>query len=160
MGYGYSVDLREKLIAVWQKRKLNVEELAELFDVGTATVKRWQRLYRETGAVKPKPHGGGRKLVISETQLEIVQQLVQSHPDWTEEEFHAELCNKHDFAVSRSSVGRAIRKLGYSVKKSPLLLPSEIVLPSSSDEKSISDRSPEYPLRVWFLWTKRVQTSR
>lgn len=160
MGYGYSLDLREKLIRAWKKRGLTVDELAELFDVGTATVKRWQKRFRETGSVAPRPHGGGRSLAVSVEQLPILEEVVLQHPDWTEDEYTAHLQQEHGFTASRSSIGRAIRRLGYTVKKRPSPQRRRTVLMCGGDTDNTSEMSPSSPLRVWFLWTKRAPTSR
>jgi transposase len=52
------LDLRTRIIEAWQAEKLLVPELASRFKVGTATVKRFIRRFRETGSVEPLPHGG------------------------------------------------------------------------------------------------------
>jgi transposase len=160
MGHGYSLDLREKLVGAWLRRGLNVQELSELFGVGSATVKRWQRLYRETGRVDPRPHGGGRPRAIADDQLPIVEKLVKAHPDWTDDEYTAYLKKEHGFTASRSAVGRTIRRLGYSVKKRPSPLRRKIVQRFEQDESSTSETSATSPLHVWFSWTKQARTSR
>lgn len=159
MGYGYSLDLRERVITAWQKGNLKLPELAELFGVSIPTIKRWTRRYRETGSVSPLPHGGGHPRVLSEPQIELVERMVLEHPDWTEEEYTAHVVDNHGFVVSRSTVGREIRRLGYSVKKRPSPRQKEIVLMSDDEEQSTSEMSPTSPLRVWYLWTKRAPTS-
>jgi transposase len=160
MGYGYSLDLREKLIAAWQNRGLSTDELAELFGVGTATVKRWKRRYRETGSVEALAHGGGHPLAISEEQLPIIEELVKRHPDWTEEEYTEHLVKEHGLTASRSAVGRTIRRLGYSVKKRPSPQRRRTVQMLDEDESNTCETSETSPLHVWFLWTKRARTSR
>ena len=160
MGYGYSLDLREKLVSAWQRRGLTVEELSELFEVGTATVKRWQRRYRETGAVEPRPHGGGRRVALTEEQVAALRGLVMSQPDRTEEEYTEELRSRYGMQASRSAVGRAIRRMGFSVKKRPSQRRREIVPMYDEDASNTCETSASSPLRVWFLWTKRAPTSR
>jgi transposase/transposase-like protein len=59
MAKGYSVDLRERVIAASQRGGLTDEEAAKLFQIGEATVHRWKRLKRETGGLEPRPYGGG-----------------------------------------------------------------------------------------------------
>jgi transposase len=160
MGLGYSLDLRQKLVEAWKKRALTVEELSELFGVGTATVKRWQRRYRETGAVEPRPHGGGRRVALTQEQVAALRGLVMSQPDWTEEEYTENLRTHHGMQASRSAVGRAIRRMGFSVKKRPSQRRREIVQMSDEDASNICETSASSPLRVWFLWTKPARTSR
>ena len=76
-----SLNLRRRIIRAWQEEKPSVEELAERFAVGTATVKRFTRRFRETGSVDPRPHGGGQKDKILPDMLPRVQQLIEGNPD-------------------------------------------------------------------------------
>jgi len=155
-----SEDLRRRIIAAWQKKKLSTEELADLFGVGTATIKRLKRTYRDTKAVKPKPHGGGTKPIIDEERAPLLEALIQRHPDWTEDQFAKELAKLHGIRIGESTVGRAIRRLGYSVKKKRSSRKSATGRTSENAANAISNESETSPLRVWFLWTKPARTSR
>jgi transposase len=156
-----SDDLRQRIIDTWRKHKsLSNEELAERFAVGPATVGRLKRRFRESGSVAPKPHGGGQPRKISPEKERIVEALLQAHPDWSEDRYAEVLEREHGLKVSPATVGRTVRRLGYSVKKSPSSPPkrtSPTLSGSGSNTKSESETSP---LRVWFLWTKRARTSR
>lgn len=160
MGAPVSEDLRQRIIAAWQKRKLTGFELADLFGVGEATVKRLKRRFLDTGSVKPKPHGGGGQPIIGKEQEPIVEALVQQHPDWSEDQFAKALADEREIVASAATVGRAIRKLGYSVKKRRSSRKSAIEQPSSSADDSTSSESKTLPLHVWFLWTKPARTRR
>lgn len=160
MGAPVSDELRERVVAAWQKKKLTGLELAELFGIGEATVKRIKRRFLDTGSVKPKPHGGGQKPIIGKMQEQLVEALVQKHPDWTEDQFAKALADEHGIVASAVTVGRAIRRLGYSVKKRRSSRKSVIEQTSSSDESDTSNESKTLPLRVWFLWTKPARTLR
>lgn len=155
-----SADLRRRIVQAWKKRKLTTPELAELFDVGEATVGRLKRLFRETGHIEPKAHGGGRHAIIGPDEEHLVEALVQVHPDWTEEEFAAALKADHGIKASAITVGRVIRRLGYSVKKKRSSRKSATAKRSKLDDESSDKPSQTSPLRVWFLWTKRARTSR
>lgn len=155
-----SVDLRRRIIGAWQKQKLTTKELAKVFGVGEASVTRLKRLFRETKSVEPRPHGGGNPRRIPEDQEHLVKQLVLEHPDWTEEHYAEDLAEKHGLAASSVTVGRVIRKLGYSVKKRPWSRANGIDQTSSDGDASTSNERPRSPLRVWFLWTKPARTSR
>jgi len=160
MGAPVSDDLRERVVSVWQKKNLTSLELAELFGIGEATVKRIKRRFLDTGSVKPKPHAGGTKPIIGKEQEPVVEALVQKHPDWSEDQFAKALADEHGIVASAVTVGRAIRKLGYSVKKRRSSRKSVIEQPSSSEGKATSNESKTLPLRVWFLWTKPARTRR
>ena len=38
-------------------------------------------LYRETGTIKPKPHGGGAMAIIKKSELKQIEELVNEQPD-------------------------------------------------------------------------------
>ncbi len=157
---GLSLDLRRRVLESWEKDKSQTyKELAQRFGIGEATVSRWKRLYRETGSVEPREHGGGRRRIIKPEQEAMVEKLVLAHPDWTEVEYQAAL-REQGIEASRATVGRLIRSLGYTVKKRPSLPPSETKSTLKEGESSTSKPSETSPFRVWFSWTKPAQTSR
>lgn len=157
---GLSLDLRLRVLEAWKSDKsLTYKQLADRFGIGEATISRWRRLYRETGAVEPRPHGGGRRRVIKPEQEPLVEKLVLEHPDWTEVEYQ-EALGELGIQASRATVGRVIRSLGYTVKKRPSLPPSETKTMSEKGDLNTSRRSETSPFRVWFSWTKPAQTSR
>jgi len=59
MGWAYSVDLRERVVAAFDRNGMTDQEAAELFKIGEATVRRWERLRREKGCLEPKKFAGG-----------------------------------------------------------------------------------------------------
>jgi transposase len=155
-----SKDLRERFVRTWKAGRATTEELADRFGIGVATVGRWKRLFRENGNMAPRPHGGGQQRRIVGNAERELKKLVEAHPDWTEEELTTELVEKHGVSASSVTVGRAVRRLGYSVKKRPSSLQSATEQTCFDEEKSTFARSPARPLHVWFLWTKPARTSR
>jgi transposase len=155
-----SLDLRRRIIAAWKREKLTILQLAERFDVGAATVKRLQRRFRQSKSIVPSPHGGGTPRKIPPDKEHLLDSMVLAHPDWSEDEYAEELWRKHRIKASGVTVGRAIRRLGYSVKKRHSSRVKEIARTSSKDDGATSNESDPSPLRVWFLWTKRARTSR
>ena len=160
MGGALSEDLRLRIIAATRKGDSTIDEIAGRFNVGAATVKRLKKRFLETKSVAPKPHGGGHPRKIKPEQEPLVQALVQQHPDWSEEQYANWLAENHDIDASAVTVGRVIRRLGYSVKKRPSSRKSETGPTSSSGELATSSASKTSPLRVWFLWTKPARTRR
>ena len=49
MGWSYSLDLRKRVVGAFEAGDKTDEEVAELFQVGEATVHRWKRLERRPG---------------------------------------------------------------------------------------------------------------
>jgi transposase len=155
-----SEDLRWRIIKAWQKTEPTAVELAEQFCVGEATVKRLKRTFRDTKNVKRKPRGGGTPRIITPEQESIVEALVQQYPDWSEDMYAEYLVEHHEIRASAVTVGRTIRRLGYSVKKSPSSRRNATSPTLSKDESSTRRQSKTSPLRVWFLWTKPARTRR
>jgi transposase len=155
-----SLDLRHRIVGAWQREKLRVPELAERFTVGTATVKRLLRRFRETGSVEPLPHGGGQRPKIPAKHLPRVQRLVEANPDWSIEELAEAYNRQQGTDVSRSTMVRAVARLGFTRKKSPWLPRNATPHALRPGAKASSRRSEPSPLRIWFLWTKPARTRR
>jgi transposase len=130
MGYGYSMDLRERVVAAYEAGGSSYEEIAERFQVGRATVDRWLHLARKTGSVAHRALGGGRRSIFHGENLQSLERLVIANADATAQEL-VELWHAAGGArTSRSAVTRALGRLGYTLKKSPL--PSTKPTPSAS----------------------------
>lgn len=160
MAISISLDLRRRVVKAYRRGGMTYAEVARVFSVGQASVSRWLRLYRESGDVCARPHGGGRRRLIGTDEEKALEKLVVGHPDWTEQEYAKALNAQRRTSFKPSTVGRAIRRLGYGVKKRPLSPPNATDPMSFDDGQSTQTGQPESPLRVWFLWTKRVSRRR
>jgi transposase len=88
-----------------------------MFGVSLATLKRCLKQRRETGNVLPKPIPGRPSKKYAPLQAGLVAQL-QAHPDVTLEE-HCRLWEEtHGMPVSPTTMSRAIRRIGWTRKKS------------------------------------------
>jgi transposase len=155
-----SLDLRRRIIQAWEAEKVRVPELANRFAVGTATVKRLVRRFRVTGSVEPLPHGGGQRPKIPAEKLPRVQRLLEANPDWSVEEITAAYNRQEGARVSRSTMVRAVARLGFTRKKSLSSPRSATQSASRRGATASSKRREPSPLRVWFLWTKPARTRR
>lgn len=70
MGYGYSLDLRKRVVAAYERGDGTFEEVGKTFGVGEATVNRWVQLKRRSGSLAPRPHGGGHPTPFDASGLE------------------------------------------------------------------------------------------
>jgi transposase len=112
--------LRKRIISAWESNEFTWEELAERFGVGVATVDRLVALFRSTGSVAPRAHGGGHDVKLSEGHLAVLKQALEQKPDCSLEELGVLLVEAGGPSVSTSTIGRAVRKrLGFTRKKSP-----------------------------------------
>ena len=116
----YSVELRERAVAAYLDGDGTIEEVAGLFQIGPASLKRWIWLFRKQGDLEPKPHGGGADPRVDDKGLEILKKLVEAAPDASLDEICARYCRRRRTSLSVSTIGRAIRRrLGLVRKKSP-----------------------------------------
>jgi transposase len=109
MGAAYSQDLRDRVIAA-RDRGLKTKQVADLFSVSVAWVRRVMQRRREHGETAPRPRGGTTVVKINMDQL---RQLVEQQPDATVRELHQRL----GIDCSQSAVDMALRRLGLSFKK-------------------------------------------
>ncbi len=119
MGWAYSVDLRERVVAAFDRTGMTDQEAAALFKIGEATVRRWKRLKRETGALGRRPGGGGNPPRIAPEQYEVVRAIVEDQPDLTDQEVAWEFHRRTGRSVSRASMNRVLLKLALTRKKRP-----------------------------------------
>jgi transposase len=68
----YSMDLRERVVAAYDRKTGTQEEVARRFDVSLSWLKKLLRFRRDRGSLAPKPHGGGWTPKFSGEQLNCV----------------------------------------------------------------------------------------
>lgn len=119
----YSMDLRKRVLAMVDEDALTRIEIARLFQVSTAWIRRLVQRRRETGSISPKVGKRGRKPKISDEQRQRLVVLVQRDPDAT----LAELQRRLRVAVCIGTIWRALQELGLTYKKSPYGPASRIV---------------------------------
>jgi transposase len=116
-GSPYSVDFRQSVLSTMKERRWTHMEAAVFFKIGKATIDRWVRLERETGALAPRPHGGGNPRSIDVRGDRALKRLVRAKPDLTLDELTERLKTVTPRGTSASSVGRALKRLGVTLKK-------------------------------------------
>ncbi|MEN9796369.1 MAG: hypothetical protein RL653_65 [Pseudomonadota bacterium] len=117
MPAAYSMDLRIRVVETADELGLSDEEAAETFKVGEATVRRWRRLMREKGDVAPLPHNGGPDPKVAHEDESLVRTILRERPDATIQEIRDEWARQTGKEASRSSMVRALGRLGVSLKK-------------------------------------------
>jgi transposase len=121
----YSMDLRERVIAAVD-RGTPRKEIVRTLGVSEPTIRRYLRLRRETGSVAPKPPPK-RPFSIGQSveQRRALWKQLQEHYDATLEK-HCQLWeSKQGDKVSISTMSRAIRRLGWTLKKRVWVPPNE-----------------------------------
>lgn len=116
----YSVDLRQKIVDIYQSESISQRQLARRFGVANSFVIKLLKQYRATGDIRPLPHSGGAKLKVNPQQLEILAELIETHNDATLEELCQMFPEKTKVIVSRATIGRMSQRLNLTVKKNSL----------------------------------------
>jgi len=116
MAEAYPVELRNLAAHAYESGDGTYAQVAGVFRVGVASLKRWVSLYRLNGQAMPRPKGGGR---LSTIVAEEIDAIVARLGDPTALEITAEfnLRRRGRARVHVSSIKRALHRYGYVVKK-------------------------------------------
>lgn len=111
------MDLRQRIVDAWQAGE-NKLSLSRRFLVGYATVKRYVRQVEQRGHVAPKPHGGGMPRRVDAQGEALLRALLEEKPDLTDAELTQRYRERSGRPASKSSINRALQRLGLTRKKS------------------------------------------
>lgn len=120
----YSQDLRDRVLLACD-RGMPTKEVAEVFCVSPAWVRRLKQRRRQTGETTPRPAGGARVRKIDMARL---AELVRQQPDATA----CELRERLDVRCAESAIYAALKRLGLSFKKRRSTPPSRTARTSPS----------------------------
>jgi transposase len=137
----YSTDLRQRIVDAYKKAEGSVRELAERFVVTPKTVQNYLNLERETGSVVPRPHGGGPVPKLDDAGVQEVRVVVDEKNDRTLDEVAKELDARLKVHVGRTTVWRALDRLGLTRKKRRSARASRIGPTCDKNAQSSSRRS-------------------
>ena len=111
----YSVDLRKKIVDAVRRRRPKAEA-ARIFGVGISSVKRYTKMAGEEGSPDPKK-APGKKRKLDESGMKLLQQDLRARPTATYEQRAEFLDELLGVKVSKSTICRMIKRLGYTRKK-------------------------------------------
>ena len=136
MGEPASEDLRKRVVCAYERGEGTYAEIAKRFDVGEASVSRWLQLYRATGSIAPRPHGGGARAKIDAEGLELLVSRVRAQPDITLAELARLYAAEREVTLALSIICRALNKRGLGRKKKSSTRASKRPIASSSSAGS------------------------
>jgi putative transposase len=111
----YPTELRDRAVRAYEAGDESCAAVAARFEVGVASLERWLRRQRQTGTLDPLAKAGGWK---SPVEPAVLQRLVAERPDRTTDELtRAYNQQTRTGRVHRSSILRALQRLGYVFKK-------------------------------------------
>ena len=111
----YSQDLRERVVRACDEGGRTRQQIADRFCVSTAWIRRLLQRRRQTGSFAALPHAGGPPPKMDRPRCDRLVVLVTEQPDAT----LAELRDRLGAPAHLSTIGRALIRLGLTVKKSP-----------------------------------------
>ena len=114
----YSEDLRLRVVAAIDGG-MPRSEVVRVFGVSRATVARYLQVWRQTGAVSPRPRHGPPPIKTSALAAALPERLAEQ-PDATLEELRTWWEQISGVRVSLATISRVItRRLGWTRKKRP-----------------------------------------
>ncbi len=116
----YSLDLRQKIIDVYEQEEISQPRLAKRFNVALSFIVKLLKQYRTTGDISPKPFNGGVKLKLSPENLAVLADLIENNNDATLDELCQMLKEKIGVSISRPTMGRMTQRLKLTVKKNSI----------------------------------------
>ena len=108
-------EARNLMVRAYEKSR-DANQTAVNFSVSTSTVYRLERQMKKTGSVDLRVQERGRKPILSAEDIRRIQDAIQAQNDLTIDEIREKL----NLSASYSTVERAIRKMGYTIKKKSL----------------------------------------
>lgn len=111
----YSEDLRVRLVRAIQEEGISKSAAARLFGVNLSSVKRYARMAERGTSLAPRK-GGGRPFKADETTRKLLEEDVKERPALTIKERRRFLEDTTGKALSDSTVGRLLKRMGFSQK--------------------------------------------
>ena len=111
----YSVDLREKIVAA-VGRGMSKAQATRNFGVGATSVKRYVMLAEEGKSLTPGK-APGKKGKLDGSAMKLLEEDLHSRPTATYEKRANLLFKLLGVRVSKSTICRTVRRLGYTRKK-------------------------------------------
>lgn len=107
-----STDTRQRALSAYEQGGRTQAEIAELFGVTLRTFQRWWREWTQEGRAEALSRSG-RTPVFTGDLAEQLKQAIDDNPDAT----LYELVEQTGSIGSHMSVSRALKRMGYSLKK-------------------------------------------
>ncbi len=118
----YSIDLRQKIIDVYNEGNISQRQLAKQFRVALSFIQKLLKQYRQTGNIAPKVRRQQTPTKLNPKELKVLQELVDRNNDATLEELRHQLASKTGVLIGRSTVDRMLRRLNLTLKKKHCML--------------------------------------
>lgn len=108
-----SLDLRERILAAYDRGEGTREQVAMRFSVSLGFVKKLIQQRRHTGEIGPRHHHSGRKPKILASHRRDMKKLLAEKPDMTLEELRAAL----ELDCTLPAIHYSLENIGLTYKK-------------------------------------------
>jgi transposase len=119
----YSLDLREKIIAA-VGHGMSKAQAARTFGVGATSIKRYVTLAEQGKPLSPGK-ASGRQGKLGGSGMKLLEEDLRARPAVSYEKRADLLCELLGIRVSKATICRMIRRLGYTRKKDRWVLQKE-----------------------------------
>ena len=113
----YSTDLRERVLAAYEKGEGSMGNIASRYGVSRSFVCEVVRTACEAGNAEPRPHAGGRRRVLSADDEERIKRMVDADPTIRVVDLCARFESELGLTVSEPTMWRAMDRMGISRRK-------------------------------------------
>ena len=113
----YSIDLRQKIVDIYEEGQISQRRLAKQFQVAPSFVEKLIRQMKETGSIAPKIRTVQTPCKLNEEQLIVLEQIVLENNDATLAEIREILLQKTNVSIGISTVDRMLHRLNLTFKK-------------------------------------------
>ena len=115
-----SKDLRRRIFEAYRNGEGTLNDIAERFQVGSASVTRLARLFRQSGTLQAKPHNGGPETRVRPEDMPMIEAWLKQNPSLTQSELAQHYTVHTGRPVSQRSMSRTLAHHGITPKKSRL----------------------------------------
>jgi len=135
-----SSDVRERVVAAYEAGEGGYGTIGKRFKVDPKTVRRWVKMRITKGHLAPAVHRGSVPPLISAADLPKIMRMVEIKSDLSAEMLAKQWNSETGNNVSRSTMVRALQRLGLTWKKKPFERPSRVEKTSRTPEPSFGPR--------------------
>ena len=112
-----SKDVRERAVAAWERGEGSQQQVAVMFGVTVASVGRWVRAKKARGSVAPIAYKRGPASKVTAEIAELIFSILVARPDYSQPELAVALESRGGPKLSKSTIGRVLRRAGWTRKK-------------------------------------------
>ena len=111
----YSMDLRKRVLAVYDCGQYTLKQVADQFQVTTRWIQQLRQRRKLEGDIAPHPQNQGRKPAFRGIDLAQLNDFVKKHPDATLEEIKEHFSSTVN--CSLVAIHHTLKRLGWRYKK-------------------------------------------